>query len=92
MGAEVVFAQGTYQINNTVKESPIMSLAVCKKKKQHLAFTQGDYTIEYENPHIPCKTTQWNERLPSLAALERQTEYFELRKAQGKKGYLPTSF
>lgn len=89
-GAEVIFAQGAYKINDAVKDSPFMSLAVCiiKKKKQFPAYAQGDHTIQYESHPSPCKTTQWSKRLPSLAALERQTAFFKLRKAPGKKGYV----
>ena len=87
-GNEKVYAQASYKISDAVKQSPLVHLAVCKKKKQSSVFSQGDYEIQYENSPTPCKTDPWNERLPSLFALEKESALFELQKAIGGKGYI----
>jgi hypothetical protein len=87
-GVEQAYAQGAFRINDALKNSPFMTLPVCKNKKSTPAFVQGDYTIQYENTPTPCATDQWHERLSSLTAMEKETALFALRKPLGKKGYI----
>ncbi len=88
-GEERAYAQGVYELNDALKGSPALHLAVCKQKRDPTGFTVGDYTVLAENDARSCVTDQWRERLPSLLALRGQTELFKLRRSRGNGAYTP---
>lgn len=88
-GQQMVFAKGTFKINDTLRSSPAAGFAVCKKRKiGSPAFAQGDYRILYGDDQDPCRPSNWQDRLSQLSDLERESALFELRVSTDKKGYV----
>jgi hypothetical protein len=87
-GKVSTFAKGSFKINDVIRSSPLVSLSVCKKKKEGSPlYTQGDFRIVYEETQ-DCQTNNWQEKITPLAEMEKETALFELRQSMDKKGYI----
>ncbi|MES2899510.1 MAG: hypothetical protein V4723_07265 [Pseudomonadota bacterium] len=87
-GQERAYAQGVYQINDALKASPVMDLGVCRKKRNDPSFGQGDVELLTETGGDRCVTDSWNERVPSLRALQGHVQLFAARKLRDRPGYI----